>query len=96
MPLHLREILRDVSEEVKDQFYGCGSPIPSLLEGKTALDLGSGTGRDCFILSKLVGAMGKVIGIDMTDEQLEVANRNLPYHMQKFGMTPASEVGSCC
>lgn len=86
MPAHLREILRDVHDEVKDKFYGCGSPIPLALEGKTVLDLGSGTGRDCFLLSKLVGARGRVTGVDMTDEQLNVAERHVDYHMKKFGL----------
>src|SRR3989344_1768082 len=85
MPAHLRDILRDVHDEVKDKFYGCGSPIPHALEGKTVLDLGSGTGRDCYILSKLVGPRGQVIGIDMTDEQIAVAQKHLDYHTKKFG-----------
>lgn len=85
MPVHLREILRDIHDEVKDKFYGCGSPIPHALEGKTVLDLGSGTGRDCFILSKLVGPKGQVIGVDMTDEQIAVAERHVDYHTKKFG-----------
>lgn len=53
------------------------------MEGKTVLDLGSG--RDCFILSKLVGPNGKVIGVDMTDEQLEIANSYISYHTDRFG-----------
>lgn len=85
MPLHLREILKEVHDEVKDKFYGCGSPIPHGLEGKTVLDLGSGTGRDCFLLSKLVGPKGRVIGIDMTDEQIAVAQKYVKYHTEKFG-----------
>lgn len=85
MPENLRVILAELHPEVKDKFYGCGSPIPPVLEGKTVLDLGSGSGRDCFILSKLVGSEGRVIGVDMTDGQLEVANRNIPYHTQRFG-----------
>lgn len=85
MPPHLREILRDIHDEVKDKFYGCGSPIPHALEGKTVLDLGSGTGRDCFILSKLVGPKGQVIGVDMTDEQIAVAQKHVDYHTKKFG-----------
>ncbi|MGE3758700.1 MAG: methyltransferase domain-containing protein [Pseudobdellovibrionaceae bacterium] len=85
MPLHLREILKDIHEEVKDKFYGCGSPIPHALEGKTVLDLGSGTGRDCFILSKLVGPKGRVVGVDMTDEQIQVAQKHIEYHTKKFG-----------
>lgn len=87
MPLYLRDILKDIHDEVKDKFYGCGSPIPPALEGKTVLDLGSGTGRDCFILSKLVGPKGKVIGLDMTDEQISVAQKYVEYHTKKFGYT---------
>lgn len=44
--------------------------IPEKLEGCTVLDLGSGSGRDCFVLSKLVGESGQVIGLDMTDEMV--------------------------
>ncbi|MGE3975314.1 MAG: methyltransferase domain-containing protein [Bdellovibrionales bacterium] len=87
MPVHLRDILKEVHDEVKDKFYGCGSPIPSSLEGKTVLDLGSGSGRDCFILSKLVGPRGHVIGVDMTDEQIAVAKKHLDYHTQRFGLS---------
>lgn len=85
MPMHLRPILSQVHDEVKDRFYGCGSPIPFELKGRTVLDLGSGSGRDCFILSKLVGEEGQVIGVDMTDEQLAVARKHVDYHAQKFG-----------
>ncbi|RIA89135.1 arsenite methyltransferase [Glomus cerebriforme] len=85
IPENVRTIIKDIHPEVLSKFYGCGSPVPSALKGKTVLDLGSGSGRDCFILSKLVGPEGKVIGVDMTDEQLEVANSHISYHMNKFG-----------
>lgn len=85
MPVHLREILKEIHDEVKDKFYGCGSPIPMGLAGKTVLDLGSGSGRDCFILSKLVGPSGRVIGVDMTDEQLSVAQKHIDHHTNAFG-----------
>jgi len=87
MPFYLREILKEIHGEVKDKFYGCGSPIPHVLEGKTVLDLGSGTGRDCFILSKLVGPKGHVIGVDMTDEQIYLARKHTEYHTRKFGFS---------
>ena len=86
MPLHLSRIAAEIHPEVKSKFYGCGSPIPEQLEGKTVLDLGSGSGRDCYLLSKLVGPHGKVIGVDMTDEQLEVARKHQEYHAEAFGM----------
>ena len=52
------------------RYYGCGLVIPEQLEGMGVLDLGSGSGQDCFILSKLVGETGSVTGVDMTDEQV--------------------------
>lgn len=85
MPAHLTAILRDIHPEVRDRFYGCGSPLPPALEGATVLDLGCGSGRDCYLLSRLVGPQGRVIGIDMTAEQLAVARRHLDYHAAKFG-----------
>ncbi len=80
-----KSLLEKITPEVLEKRYGCGSPLPVLLEGKTVLDLGSGAGIDCFIASQLVGEKGHVIGIDMTDEQLEIANRNIAPHMKNFG-----------
>ncbi|MDA1094143.1 MAG: methyltransferase domain-containing protein [Acidobacteria bacterium] len=81
-----QEILDLIPEEVKSRQYGCGSPIPmETLEGLSVLDLGSGAGTDSFILSRLVGPAGRVVGIDMTDEQLAVAQRNVSAVCGKFG-----------
>jgi SAM-dependent methyltransferase len=57
---------------------GCGNPtaIASLKPGETVLDLGSGGGIDCFIAAKFVGPTGRVIGVDMTDRMLALANQN--------------------
>lgn len=85
LPAHVREALRDVHPEVLERFYGCGSPIPPALEGATVLDLGSGSGRDCYVLSKLVGRSGRVIGVDMTEEQLDVARRHRAWHAERYG-----------
>lgn len=85
MPPHLRKLLAKLHPEVKERFYGCGSPIPSALDGATVLDLGSGSGRDVYLLSALVGERGWVIGVDMTPEQLEVARRHRDYHAHAFG-----------
>jgi arsenite methyltransferase len=85
MPPALRTLLEDVHPEVKDRFYGCGSPLPPALEGRTVLDLGCGTGRDVYLLSRLVGESGRVIGVDMTPEQLEVATRHQDWHAQRYG-----------
>lgn len=79
------ELSARLTDEVLEKRYGCGSPLPELLEGRTVVDLGSGAGVDCFIASQLVGADGRVVGIDMTDEQLEIARRNIDPHMERFG-----------
>lgn len=78
-------IVSQIHEEVASRYYGCGSVLPPVLEGMRVLDLGSGSGRDSFVLSKLVGESGLVVGVDMTDEQLEVANRHIDYHTGVFG-----------
>lgn len=84
-PDYHKNILAQIDDEVISRFYGCGSPIPEALEGKTVLDLGCGTGRDVYLASKLVGPEGYVIGVDMTDEQLDVARRHLDTQMERFG-----------
>lgn len=67
-----------IPQEVIDRFYGCGSPVTlaGIEQGETVVDLGSGGGIDCFIAARKVGPAGKVIGVDMTDQMLELANRN--------------------
>eukprot|EP00009_Paramoeba_aestuarina_P010333 CAMPEP_0201531716 /NCGR_PEP_ID=MMETSP0161_2-20130828/48416_1 /ASSEMBLY_ACC=CAM_ASM_000251 /TAXON_ID=180227 /ORGANISM="Neoparamoeba aestuarina, Strain SoJaBio B1-5/56/2" /LENGTH=373 /DNA_ID=CAMNT_0047934771 /DNA_START=93 /DNA_END=1214 /DNA_ORIENTATION=- len=88
MPLVIRKILGSLHDEVVSKYYGCGLTIPmdySNLKGLRVLDLGSGSGRDCYLLSKLVGPDGFVVGVDMTDEQLAVANRHVDYHTKQFG-----------
>lgn len=85
MPDYLKEIRKELPDEIITRFYGCGSPIPKAIEGTTILDLGCGTGLDCYILSKLVGENGKVIGIDMTDSQLEIAEKYKDEMAKKFG-----------
>ncbi len=85
IPAHLKMLLAELHPEVVERFYGCGSPLPPALSGCTVLDLGCGSGRDCYLLSKLVGEEGRVIGVDMTPEQLEVATRHRNWHAERFG-----------
>ncbi len=61
--------------------------MPEVLEGCKVLDLGCGAGRDCYIISKLVGSTGRVVGIDMTPELLETARRHVKVHTAKFGFS---------
>ena len=77
MPAYIRSILEEIPNGITSRFYGCGSPLPPALNGCVVLDLGCGTGRDVYLASKLVGPMGKVIGIDMNENQLAIAEQ---YH----------------
>lgn len=77
-PPAIAEALKNVPDRVKEKFYGCGHPIPSCIKGLTLLDLGCGSGRDDFVAAQLIGKTGKVIGIDMTEEQIAVARDCVP------------------
>ena len=79
------QYLKVIPLEVIERDYGCGDPSRYLREGETVLDLGSGTGKICFIAAQIVGPKGKVIGVDMTDEMLEVARRNAPVVAERIG-----------
>ena len=85
MPAHLEALLANVHEEVRNRYYGCGIVVPALLKGARVLDLGSGSGRDVYLIAQLVGPGGEVVGVDMTDEQLATANAHVDWHMRKFG-----------
>jgi SAM-dependent methyltransferase len=80
----IKKALTNIHDEVLTRYYGCGLTIPTNVQGLRVLDLGCGAGRDCFLLSQLVGEEGYVLGIDMTEEQLEVANRQIDWHRSKF------------
>ena len=71
-----RELLAAIPAEVIERDYGCGNPSRYLRAGETALDLGSGSGKICFIASQVVGPEGRVIGIDMNDDMLDLARRS--------------------
>ncbi|MFN2477497.1 MAG: methyltransferase domain-containing protein [Chthoniobacterales bacterium] len=79
------EYLKVIPQEVIERDYGCGDPSKYLRAGETVLDLGSGTGKICFIAAQVVGAEGKVIGVDMTDEMLNVARTNAPIVAERIG-----------
>jgi ubiquinone/menaquinone biosynthesis C-methylase UbiE len=85
IPDYIGSVISLVNDEIKRKYYGCGSPIPLCIEGLKVLDVGCGTGRDCYIMSKLVGEEGFVYGIDMTENQIEVADKYRGEQTAKFG-----------
>jgi len=85
MPDYLKAVLGKIHDEVSSHYYGCGLVAPAELEGMRILDLGSGSGRDVYALSGLVGPTGYVVGVDMTDAQLDIANRHIDFHAEAFG-----------
>lgn len=85
LPGYLKSALANVHDEVMTRYYGCGLVSPQQPEGCRILDLGCGSGRDCYVLSQLVGKDGSITGVDMTDEQLNVATKHIDYHAEKFG-----------
>ena len=90
IPGYLKPIVAKVHETVQSRFYGCGVPIPEAIEGCQVVDLGCGTGRDCFVMSKLVGEGGRVIGIDMTRAQLDTAREYQDYHKEVYGLSQSN------
>jgi len=70
-PKHLQVI----PDEVLERDYGCGDPSPHVREGDVVLDLGSGSGKVCFIAAQLAGPKGRVIGIDANEEMLALSRR---------------------
>ncbi|XP_027855083.1 arsenite methyltransferase isoform X1 [Xiphophorus couchianus] len=85
LPRSLTEALSLIHPDVIKRFFGCGLPFPAKLEGCRVLDLGSGSGRDCFAFSKLVGPSGHVTGIDMTEQLITASCQFVEYHQKKFG-----------
>jgi arsenite methyltransferase len=85
MPEWLKPLLSRIHPEVLARYYGCGLVAPADLQGCTILDLGCGTGRDVYALAQMAGATGRIVGLDMTAEQLAVAQEHQAWHAEKFG-----------
>jgi SAM-dependent methyltransferase len=85
VPAWLKPLLARIHPEVLSRYYGCGLVCPPLLQGCRVLDLGCGSGRDVYALAQLVGPEGQVVGVDMTEAQLEVAERHHAHQHATFG-----------
>src|SRR5260221_3182958 len=78
-------LLKAIPDEVLSIDYGCGDPTKYVQAGDTVLDLGSGSGKNCFLACQIAGPTGRVIGVDMTDSMLEVGERNAPEVARRVG-----------
>ena len=88
---HDPALLKVIPQEIIDRDYGCGDPSRFVRAGETVLDLGSGSGKACYIMAQIVGAKGKVIGIDFNPPMVELARKyqgaignKLGYHNVEF------------
>ncbi|MFP4009107.1 MAG: methyltransferase domain-containing protein [Spirulinaceae cyanobacterium] len=72
-------------QEIIEKDYGCGDPTRYVKPGETVVDLGSGAGKNCYILAQKVGNSGQVIGVDFNDEMLNLARKYQPEISQKLG-----------
>ena len=78
-------LLKLLPQEVIEKDYGCGDPSRYVEEGDVVLDLGSGSGKICYMAAQLVGETGRVIGVDMNDEMLSLARKYQPEMAKKLG-----------
>ena len=77
-------------QEIIDKDYGCGDPTRYVAPGETVVDLGSGGGKNCYILAQKVGAAGKIIGVDFNDEMLALARKYREEIGNRLGYTNTS------
>jgi arsenite methyltransferase len=86
-----KSLLDVIPDEIIQKDYGCGDPSRHIREGETVLDLGSGSGKACYIMAQIVGPRGKVIGVDFNPPMLELARKyqnligdKIGYHNVEF------------
>ena len=84
-------LLKVIPKEIIEKDYGCGDPSRYIRAGETVLDLGSGSGKACYIIAQIAGAQGKVIGVDFNPPMLDLARKyqksigdQLGYHNVEF------------
>ena len=84
-------LLKVIPQEIVEKDYGCGDPSRYVREGEMVLDLGSGSGKVCYIIAQIVGVHGRVIGVDFNPPMLELARKyqksvadKLGYHNVEF------------
>ena len=99
--LYRPEQINGLPTEALAASAGCGNPhaIETLQSGETVVDFGCGGGIDCFIAAGAVGVQGRVVGIDMTEDMVELARgnarrlglRNVEFHLSEMEHTPLED-----
>ncbi|MBI4585006.1 MAG: methyltransferase domain-containing protein [Planctomycetes bacterium] len=84
-PGYDRTFLENVPAEIAEKDYGCGNPSRHVREGEIVLDLGSGSGKICYILAQKVGPSGRILGLDFNDAMLALARKYLDELARKIG-----------
>ena len=79
------QFLKVIPAEIVERDYGCGDPSKFVRAGETVLDLGSGGGKICFIAAQIVGANGRVVGVDANEEMLALAEKYRTEIGEKIG-----------
>ena len=80
-----KDLLKVIPDEISEKDYGCGDPSRYVKAGETVLDLGSGSGKACYIIAQIIGAQGKVIGVDFNPPMLELARKYQESIGEKIG-----------
>lgn len=80
-----QQFLKIIPSEIIEKDYGCGDPTCYVNQGEIVVDLGSGAGKNCYILAQKVGKNGQVIGIDFNQEMLNLARKYQQEIAEKLG-----------
>ena len=78
-------LVANLPQEIIEKDYGCGDPSPHVREGESVVDLGSGSGKICYMLAQKVGRHGQVIGVDFNDAMLALARKYQDEMVQRNG-----------
>ncbi|NJO47385.1 MAG: methyltransferase domain-containing protein [Oscillatoriales cyanobacterium RM2_1_1] len=77
--------LDQLPQEIIEKDYGCGDPTRYVHPGETVVDLGSGAGKNCYMLAQKVGTTGKIIGVDFNDDMLALSRKYQAEMAEKLG-----------
>src|SRR5688572_12538360 len=79
------QYLKVIPAEVLERDYGCGDPSRYVKKGERVVDLGSGSGKICYIASQIVGAEGSVVGVDGNLDMLALARKHRATVAERVG-----------